>query len=173
MLRFKSYFIIGYNFFFSKMIKDYVNEIKELQSSHVYIKSKDVVNKLINDIVNGGPNKLQVVSDFDRTITKQYEDGKEYFSSFGIFSVYLICLSVIYILKFIAIIGKCPSVTERYLLKEKENTSKFRPIEMDPNLSINEKIEDMEKWWRLSEFELKYYLTYLSSNCLPSVIFFF
>lgn len=65
------------------MCKDYISEIKELGCKHVHIKNKDAVNKLINEIVKGGPNKLQVVSDFDRTLTKQYEEGKDYHSSFG------------------------------------------------------------------------------------------
>lgn len=83
MSKFKSYFIIGYNFLHTKMLRDYVNEIKELQNGRVYIKNKNVVNQLISELIQGGPNKLQVVSDFDRTITKQYEHGKEYVSSFG------------------------------------------------------------------------------------------
>lgn len=62
---------------------NYISEIKELTSPKVHIKDKDRVNKMIHDIVNGGVKKLQIVSDFDRTITKQHENGKKHLSSFG------------------------------------------------------------------------------------------
>lgn len=65
------------------MLRDYVKEIKELQNKNVHIKNKESLNKLINELVKGGASKLQVVSDFDRTLTKQYDHGKDYCTSFG------------------------------------------------------------------------------------------
>lgn len=63
---------------------DYVNEIPVFNRKNVHIKDKTRLNKLLNKIINGGADNLQIVFDFDRTLTKQHEDGKEFLSSFGI-----------------------------------------------------------------------------------------
>lgn len=65
------------------MCRDYVNEITEFSCKHVHIKNKENLNSLINRLVEGGARQLQVVSDFDKTITKQHENGKQHLSSFG------------------------------------------------------------------------------------------
>lgn len=63
--------------------RNYTNEISELTQKHVYIKNPEYVNKIIENFIIGGYHKLQVVSDFDKTITKQHENGKPHLSSFG------------------------------------------------------------------------------------------
>lgn len=68
------------------MSRDYVNEISVFNQKHVHIKDRVRLNKLLNKIIDGGVNNLQIVFDFDRTITKQHEDGKEFLSSFGIYT---------------------------------------------------------------------------------------
>lgn len=73
----------------SNMSRDYVREISVLSRKNVHIKDKQAVNRLLDQIINGGANSLQAVFDFDRTITKQHEDGKEFLSSFGMFYVFL------------------------------------------------------------------------------------
>lgn len=64
-------------------MKNYVNDISELSQKHVHIKVPEKVNQIIENFINGGYDKLQVVSDFDKTITKQHENGKDHLSSFG------------------------------------------------------------------------------------------
>lgn len=64
------------------MSRNFVKEIKELTKSHVHIKNAEKVNEKINGIVEDGFNNLQIVSDFDLTITKQHENGKRHISSF-------------------------------------------------------------------------------------------
>lgn len=65
------------------MYRDIIKEIPELNSKHVHYKDKDHLNKILNILVEGGAGKLQIVSDFDRTITKHHENGKQHLSSFG------------------------------------------------------------------------------------------
>lgn len=64
-------------------MKNYITQIAELNQDHVRIKHPEKVNTIIENIIMGGYDKLQVVSDFDKTITKQHENGKTYLSSFG------------------------------------------------------------------------------------------
>lgn len=68
------------------MSKDYVNKIPVFTRKNVHIKDRVKLNVLLNKIIDGGVDNLQVVFDFDRTLTKQHEDGKQFFSSFGIAS---------------------------------------------------------------------------------------
>ncbi|KAJ8919361.1 hypothetical protein NQ315_016453 [Exocentrus adspersus] len=113
-------------------MENYVKEINELNKNHVHIKDVDRVNKIIHGFISGGPNKLHVLSDFDKTITKQHENGKLHLTSFGMFNKY-------------------PSLPEEYLRTVNGLAEKYRPIEIDPTLSIKEKSNHMEEWWLLTE----------------------
>lgn len=64
--------------------KDYVNENPVFNRKNVHIKDRDKLNNLLNKIICSGVDNLQIVFDFDRTLTKQHEEGKEFISSFGI-----------------------------------------------------------------------------------------
>ncbi|CAH1159801.1 unnamed protein product [Phaedon cochleariae] len=117
-------------------MKNYVKQITELNGNQVFMKSTEQVNKIIHNLIDGGCGKLQVVSDFDKTITKQHENGKLHISSFGMFS-------------------RCPSVSEDHIKMNTELTKKYAPVEVDPNISMLEKKILMEEWWSLSEDSLK------------------
>lgn len=60
-----------------------LNDIKELNGKHVHIKNKDQLITKINVLISDGANNLQIVSDFDMTLTKQHKNGKKHVSSFG------------------------------------------------------------------------------------------
>nr|XP_023030478.1 7-methylguanosine phosphate-specific 5'-nucleotidase [Leptinotarsa decemlineata] len=117
-------------------MKNYVKQIVELTKSNVYIRDPDKVNETIERLIDGGCDKLQVVSDFDKTITKQHENGKIYASSFAMFS-------------------KCPSVTQEHIRIKDDLTKKYAPIEVDPHIPLEEKTKLMQEWWSLSEDSLK------------------
>ncbi|XP_044254888.1 cytosolic 5'-nucleotidase 3 [Tribolium madens] len=114
------------------MARNFVKEIKELNKTYVHIKDPEKLNAKLNGIINDGFQQLQVVSDFDQTLTKQHENGKRHKSSFRIFEC-------------------CPSVTEQYLEKTNALTEKYFPLEYDPNISEEEKRKLMEEWWLQSE----------------------
>ncbi|KAG5898309.1 hypothetical protein JTB14_022998 [Gonioctena quinquepunctata] len=114
---------------------NFVKQIGELNKSNVYIKSPDLVNETLKKIINGSCDRLQIVSDFDKTITKQHENGTT-LSSFGMFS-------------------KCPSVTEEHVRITNNLVKKYAPIEVDPNVPYGEKTKLMQEWWSLSEDSLK------------------
>lgn len=68
------------------MSVDYIKEIEELNKDKVHIQNRETVNDLISKIVKRGTGSLQIVSDFDKTLTKHHESGKRYLSSFGKYS---------------------------------------------------------------------------------------
>lgn len=71
----------------------------------------------------------QVVTDFDFTLTKQKtEDGKPVLSSFGMFN-------------------KCKSLPKSFLDESKKLYEKYRPIEICPKMTQDEKRKHMIDWW--------------------------
>lgn len=64
------------------MARKVIEEIAELKRPNVHIKNPEELEVKLNGLINGGVDKLQVVSDFDQTITKQHENGKRHMSSF-------------------------------------------------------------------------------------------
>ncbi|XP_068907594.1 7-methylguanosine phosphate-specific 5'-nucleotidase isoform X2 [Tenebrio molitor] len=119
-----------------KMARNLVNEIKELNQPHVHIKDAEQLNVKLNGIINDTFQQLQIVSDFDLTITKQHENGKRHLSSFRMFSY-------------------CPSITEKYKETSNALVTKYYPMEYDPSIPLDEKRKLMEEWWSQSEQALR------------------
>lgn len=114
-----------------------ISDIEELCRPNCKIKDYERVEKILNNILVGGASQLQVLSDFDYTITKQRTDkGKPSVSSFGMFN-------------------KCKSLPESYLCESNKLFEKYRPLEICPNISHDEKVAHMIEWWRKSSDLLK------------------
>lgn len=113
----------------TKLLK--INDIPELCLDNCKIKNPERVEQLLNELVAGGHSKLQIVSDFDYTITKQHLNYQKMASSF-------------------CILDKCKSLPKYCHDESQKLVAKFRPIEIDPHISIPEKIKAMEEWWELS-----------------------
>ena len=76
-----------------------------------------------------GKEKIHIVSDFDRTLTKAFINGK----------------------KFLAIITQLYDgnhLTPDYTKKAQALHDKYYPIEINPEIQMQEKIKAMEEWWR-------------------------
>lgn len=77
-------------------------KIPELENTNVRIKNLNHVEKVISNLIRGGKLRLQVISDFDRTISLHSFEGKPCLTSnckirflkfFRIFFlIYLLCL---------------------------------------------------------------------------------
>lgn len=109
-----------------------LSDIKPLNDANCKIKDPARVERIINEFVNGGPERLQLVSDFDFTITKQrMSDGSPVLSSFGIFNA-------------------CQSLPKSFLEESQKLHQKYRPIEIDPHIPTKDKIQHMIEWWTKS-----------------------
>lgn len=114
-----------------------LSDIDVLSRPNCKIKEPERVERIINDIVGGGYAELQVVTDFDFTLTKQKtDDGKPVLSSFGMFN-------------------KCKSLPNSFLIESKKLYEKYRPIEICPEISKDEKMKYMIDWWVMSGNLLK------------------
>ncbi|CAL8108302.1 unnamed protein product [Calicophoron daubneyi] len=96
-----------------------------------YIRDVEETQRKLERLVEGGNQLLQVVSDFDRTMSKYRHNGSLIPTCHGIFEM-------------------DPELTEEAKIKLKRLTEKYYPVEVDPNLSEAEKIPSMLDWWDLS-----------------------
>ncbi|XP_011693801.1 PREDICTED: 7-methylguanosine phosphate-specific 5'-nucleotidase [Wasmannia auropunctata] len=113
-----------------------IDEFPALRSKHVYIKDEAAVLETINAIRQGGVNNLQIVTDFDLTVTKQHIDGNHVLSSFGMFR-------------------KCKQLPQRYLDEARDLYNKYRPMEIDPEMSLKQKADAMRDWMSAAQNLLK------------------
>jgi len=114
-----------------------IEDLEFLNNSNVKMKDPAKVQYMLNDLVNGGLEKLQIVTDFDYTITKQkMENGESVLTSFGMFN-------------------KCKSLPDSYIEEANNLYKKYRPIEIDPAVPLTEKIPAMIEWWDHSSEILK------------------
>lgn len=122
-----------------------IEDLEFLNRSNVKMKDPTRVQYMLNDLVNGGVQKLQIVTDFDYTITKQrMENGELVLTSFGMFN-------------------KCKSLPQSYKDESKRLYDKYRPIEIDPSVAMSDKVPAMIEWWAQSGEILKYdLLTFFS-----------
>ncbi|XP_055697131.1 7-methylguanosine phosphate-specific 5'-nucleotidase isoform X2 [Phlebotomus papatasi] len=114
-----------------------VEDIDVFCSENCKIKDRTRVEGILRELIAGGTDRLQVVTDFDHTITKQkLENGQKVLTSFGIFD-------------------ECKSLPPQFRTESRQLYDKYRPIEVDPCVPMPEKINSMIEWWRLSNELLK------------------
>lgn len=98
----------------------------------IYFHNKELLDQKIKDIKSQGLDKLHVVSDFDRTLTKCFLDDKIIPST-------------------IALIREGGYLTEDYPEKAFALFDKYHPIEMDESLDKDYKAKMMQEWWSTHE----------------------
>lgn len=115
------------------------NSVKLLEKiktlSQVQIQDEPKVKSILQTMLEGGNNQLQVIVDFDYTLTRVHRDGRSLDCSWGVFE------------------------TSRFVPKEFfDNTQKLRekylPIEQDAHLSIEEKTPHMIQWYKEANRQL-------------------
>jgi len=114
-----------------KMSHDKTSLIDNLIKEHPTIKvgDKEAVDSKIANILSGGHEKLQLVVDFDNTLTRHHKDGKIIDNSWGVME-------------------NSPLLPKDYTQKTNSLRAKYLPIETDHQLSVEDKIPHMEAWYK-------------------------
>ena len=86
-------------------------------------------NVNLASILQDGPDNLLVVSDFDRTLTKAFVDGKA--------------------TSLISVLAREKLMDEDYIQRAKAAYDFYRPIEIDETLSVEYRSQKMGEWWEL------------------------
>ena len=97
--------------------------------NNIIISNPKELEEKKNIIREEGSEKLHIISDFDRTLTKAFVNGE----------------------KFPSIISQLydgSHLTKDYTTKARALRDKYYPIEVNPNIPIKEKKKAMEEWWR-------------------------
>ncbi len=103
-----------------------VENMKILENT--YIKDIKKLNKKIETIKKEGKDNIQIISDFDKSLTQFIVDGQQFKSV-------------------IAQIRDGLYLGEEYTKKANAFYDYYHPIEIDPNISFQEKKEKMKEWW--------------------------
>lgn len=97
----------------------------------IYIKDKNRVEKVISQMAMDGADKLHLLCDFDKTLTTPFlPDGQ------------------ISLPSIIAAFRTGKYLTSDYAPKAHALYEKYRPIEIDPTISFEQKSQAMEEWWQ-------------------------
>ena len=96
---------------------------------NIIISNPNKFKKIEEKIVSGGLDKLQIIADFDNTLTYAHKkDGKR-------------------IPSLISVLRDGNYISKDYAKKAHELYSKYHPVEENKNLSENKRKKAMEKWW--------------------------
>lgn len=98
------------------------------EKKNITISNKNKLEKIKYKIHRAGPNKLHVLTDFDRTLTKNFVDGKE-------------------IPSVISILRDGSYLTKDYAARAHALFNKYHPTEIDPKIPLEEKKKAMHEWW--------------------------
>jgi len=99
-----------------------------LKDPRVKTKNTQNLENKISKLVSNGHEQLQVVLDFDYTLTRSHKNGTPVDCSWGVLEGY----------------KRCPG---EYIDTTKALKEKYLPIELDPVLTTEEKIPHMVKWY--------------------------
>jgi len=91
--------------------------------------NKEAVETKLKAIYDGGCEKLQLIVDFDNTLTRHHKNGCLIDNSWGVME-------------------NSPLLPKGYTDKTNALRARYLPIETDPELTIEEKIPHMEAWYK-------------------------
>ncbi|KAA0203427.1 hypothetical protein HAZT_HAZT006261 [Hyalella azteca] len=101
-----------------------------LEKNHVRVKDPVKTEELLQRLISGGFPKLQIVADFDYTLTRVHDEtGKRLHCSWGV-------------------LDNSPLMPEFYRPESKVLLDKYYPVEISPHLTEQEKIPQMVDWYK-------------------------
>ncbi|ODN05121.1 7-methylguanosine phosphate-specific 5'-nucleotidase [Orchesella cincta] len=101
------------------------------RSEQVKIQNLEHTEKLLRSLVSSGPQSLQVITDFDATLSRYHVNGKKCESSYGV-------------------IAHSPLVTKKVKDEAIELFDKYYPIEINVSMTAEEKTPYMIEWYEKS-----------------------
>ena len=102
-----------------------------LKNTGVVIGNSTIVEEKLRKLVTDGPDNLQVIVDFDYTLTRAHKDGVNVDCSWGVLENY----------------KELPS---SYHTKVRAAKDKYYPIELDMSISVEDKIPVMIEWYKVA-----------------------
>lgn len=114
-----------------------IRDVPAFNKENVHIRHEDELLQKLNKMIKDGHRQLQIVTDFDHTLTRhKMDNGKIVLTSFGMFR-------------------ECPSIPQHYKDEDNRLSSIYKPIEADSQLTIEEKTKHMVDWYTAAHALLK------------------
>lgn len=98
------------------------------------ISNEKLLKEKVKSMAKDGKESLHIITDFDRTLTKAFVNGK-------------------YVPSLISVLRDGNYLTADYSGKAHALRDKYYPIEINPNISLKEKKKAMSEWWA-THFEM-------------------
>uniref|UniRef100_A0A3P8RV07 5'-nucleotidase n=1 Tax=Amphiprion percula TaxID=161767 RepID=A0A3P8RV07_AMPPE len=105
-----------------------IEMMPQFEKTTVHMRDPERVEQIICGLIKGGASKLQIITDFDMTLSKFAVNGKRCPTCHNI-------------------IDNCKLVTEECRQKLLQLKNKYYPIEIDPHLTMEEKYPFMVEWY--------------------------
>ncbi|KAM5309866.1 7-methylguanosine phosphate-specific 5'-nucleotidase isoform 2-T4 [Glossophaga mutica] len=105
-----------------------VEEVSALMKATVLMRQPGRVQEIVSALRRGGGDRLQVISDFDMTLSRFACDGKRCPSSYNI-------------------LDNSKMVSEECRKELNALLHHYYPIEIDPHRTVKEKLPHMVEWW--------------------------
>lgn len=105
-----------------------LSKILELSQDNVFVKDKAKLEAVIQRILQAGKEKLQVITDFDHTLSKYSDDGRSIPTCY-------------------AMVESSHLLPRSFREKAVELRQKYYPIEFCPQMTNAEKYPYMVEWW--------------------------
>ncbi|KAL8175916.1 UNVERIFIED_CONTAM: 7-methylguanosine phosphate-specific 5'-nucleotidase [Gekko kuhli] len=102
--------------------------VPELEKATVHMKDAEHVKDILSRLRKGGADQLQVISDFDMTLTRFGFNGQRCPTSYNI-------------------IDNSRVISEEGKKKLKDLLHYYYPIEIDPYRTVEDKLPHMIEWW--------------------------
>ncbi len=102
----------------------------------VHVEQPERVEKILEQMIAGGKERLQFVVDFDYTLTRAHKNGKHVDNSWGI-------------------VENSSLLPKSYTDKTNVLKAKYLKYELDPTMSVEEKIPYIVEWYTLGNELLK------------------
>jgi len=112
-----------------------MKSLKMLGEVRVEVGDKHEVEQKLATLSAGGPSKLQLIVDFDYTMSRAHRNNQPVDCSWGVLENF-------------------PELPMCYTEKVKELRSHYYPIELDPTLSVEEKTPHMAEWYTKANLAL-------------------
>ncbi|XP_072033736.1 cytosolic 5'-nucleotidase 3-like [Amphiura filiformis] len=105
-----------------------IEMMDEFQKAHVHMADPDRVEELVTQLIKGGKSKLQVITDFDRTLSRTLYNGHEVPTCHGV-------------------LDDSSLLPEHYREQANQLRNTYLPLEMSTDVPIEEKRHLMVEWW--------------------------
>ncbi|GBL95244.1 Cytosolic 5'-nucleotidase 3A [Araneus ventricosus] len=132
-----------------KKISRIIDTMDVFNKENVHIKNRDHVEEIVSQLIKGSASKLQIISDFDQTLSRIHKNGKQCATTYGIFK-------------------QSPLASDEYKKKSLGLFNHYHPIEVDPHLTKEEKEPYMIEWYTKSRNLMP--SSGITKDCLPIMV---